>query len=64
MEAQFEHTTHDTIYGVGAIGLHFMVCKMDASGGEPAVVLDWQTNIASDSSYANFETLANLMYNM
>lgn len=63
IEGQFEHTRYNTIYGVGGIGLHWMACKMEASGGPPALVQDWQTNIASDTSYTQFQAIADLVYN-
>jgi len=63
IEGRFELTKFNTIYGVGGIGLHWMVCKMEKSGGpQPTLVLDWQNNIASDASYTQFQTIANLVY--
>jgi hypothetical protein len=35
--------------------LHWMVCKMEKSGGhEPSLVLGWCDNIASTASYDRF----------
>ncbi|OJA17915.1 hypothetical protein AZE42_09235 [Rhizopogon vesiculosus] len=65
IEGQFKPTQYNTIYGVGGIGLYWMVCKMEKSGGpQPTLVLDWQNNIASDASYTQFQTIANLVYNI
>jgi hypothetical protein len=62
---QFDHTQHNTIYGMGAIGLHWMVCKMQRSGDcQPSLVVDWQDDITSDTSYAEFGALADLVYNI
>jgi hypothetical protein len=65
IEGRFDHTMNNTIYGLGGIGLHWMVCKMQKSGDHlPTTVLDWQDNIASDASYTKFETIADLVYNL
>jgi len=65
MEGRLELTQYNTIYGVGGIGLYWMVCKMEKSGGpQPTLVLDWQNNIASDASCTQFQTIANLVYNI
>lgn len=65
IEGQFELTKYDTIYGVGGIGLHWTVYKMEKSEGPKLVqVLDWQDNIASDVSYSKFQTIADLVYGL
>lgn len=65
IEGRFELTKYNTIYGLGGIGLRWMVCKMEKSGGpQPTLVLDWQNNIASETSYAQFQIIANLVYNI
>ncbi|KAF8478503.1 hypothetical protein DFH94DRAFT_750273 [Russula ochroleuca] len=63
MEGRFEFTQYNTIYGLGCIGLHWMVCRMQRSGGhQPSLVLDWQDDIASDASYSKFGAIAELVY--
>jgi len=65
MEGRFDLTNYSTIYGLGGIGLRWMVCKMEKSGGPgPALVLDWQNDVASDTSYTQFQTIADLVYNI
>jgi hypothetical protein len=51
IEGWFDLTQYDTIYGLGGIGLHWMVCKMEksASGSHKVTtVLDWCGDINSD----------------
>ena len=60
----FDHTQRNTIYGLGAIGLHWMVCKMSSKDDQPILVLDWQDEIISDASYSKFEAVADLVYNL
>jgi hypothetical protein len=64
IKGRFDLTQHDTIYGLGAIGLHWVVCKMKSGDDQPTIVVDWQDNIASDASYVRFESVANLIYNI
>lgn len=64
IEGQFEFTEYNTIYGIEGIGLHWMVFRMERSGGQPTLVLDWQDNVASDTSYTHFQTIADLVYNI
>ena len=65
IEGRLDLTSYNTIYGLGGIGLRWMMCKMEKSGDhKPTVVLDWQDNIASDASFAEFENIANLIYNL
>ncbi|KAG2338811.1 hypothetical protein BDR05DRAFT_1062515 [Suillus weaverae] len=65
IEGRFELTQYNTIYGVGGIGLNWMVCKMEKTGGHQATeVLGWQDDIASDASYTAFQTIANLVYHI
>ena len=65
MEAQFDNTKHNTIYGLACIGLHWMVCKMEKDClPMPTTVLDWHDDISSDLSYDAFETVAELVYNI
>lgn len=65
IEGLFDLTKFDTIYGVAGIGLHWMACKMDRLAGHQATqLLDWQDNIASESSYTQFQTIANLVYSL
>ena len=53
----------NTIYGVGVIGLHWIVYKMEKSGRhELDLFQDWKDDIASDTSYTQFQTLANLVH--
>jgi hypothetical protein len=64
MERRFEFTQYNTIYGLGGIRLHWMVCRMQRSGDhQPSLVLDWQDDIASDASYSKFGAIAELVYN-
>ena len=60
----FDHTQRNTIYGLGAIGLHWVVCKMTSKDEQPTLVLDWQDDIISDASYSRFEGVAELVYNI
>jgi hypothetical protein len=60
----FDHTQCNTIYGLGAIGLHWMVCKMTSNDDQPTLVLDWQDDIITDGSYSKFEEVADLVYNL
>ncbi|KAF8488217.1 cytochrome P450 [Russula emetica] len=56
-------TKSNTIYGVGGIGLHWAVYKAEKSGRRDLdVVQDWKddSDIASDTSYTQFQTIANL----
>lgn len=65
IEGRFDLTQHDTIYGLGGIGLHWFVCRMRKSGSSwPTVVLDWQDDITSDGSFAQFGAIANAVYNI
>jgi hypothetical protein len=66
MEQCFDVTQHDTIYGLGGIGLHWMLCKMTTMGGpESEIVVDWLDNIASDDSYDVFrDHVAQRVYNI
>lgn len=65
IEGRFNLTQYNTIYGLGGIGFHWMVCKMEKSGGpRPTPVLGWQNNITSDASYAAFQPIADLVYNI
>jgi len=65
MQAQFEQTQYNTIYGLGGIGLHWTVYKMEKDGlPVPTMVLDWHDDITSDVSYDAFETVAELVYNI
>jgi hypothetical protein len=57
-------TQYDAIYGVAGIGLHWMVYKMDKSGGQLELVLDWQDEITSDKSYEEFQTIAKLVHDI
>ena len=41
-----------------------MVCKMKSGDDQPTTVLDWQDDIASDASYASFETIVGLLSKM
>lgn len=60
----FDHTQYKTIYGLGGIGLHWVVCKMESGDDQPTIVLDWQDDVSSDASYARFEIIADLVYNI
>jgi hypothetical protein len=62
--SMFDITKSNTFYGLGGIGLHWMVCEVKSGNCLPTTVLDWQDNIASDASYTEFETIANLVYNL
>ncbi|KAH9987044.1 hypothetical protein BJV77DRAFT_964953 [Russula vinacea] len=47
----FNLTRYNTIYGLGGIGLQWMVCKIQRSGDhQPIVLVNWKDNIASDAS--------------
>jgi hypothetical protein len=55
VQDKLEATQFDTVFGLGAIGLHWMACKMTKTGGPvPEVVVDWQDDVTSDESYDVF----------
>ena len=65
IKGQFELTQYDTIYGLGAIGLCWMVCKMErtrSSSHMPTNVVDWHDNIGGNQSYDAFKTVAELVH--
>jgi len=65
IQAQFEKTPYNTIYGLGSIGLHWTVCKMEKDGlPVPTTVLDWHDDISSDLSHDAFRAVADLVYNI
>jgi len=65
IESRFDLTEHDTIYGLGGIGLNWMVCKMTKTGPpNPTIVRPWTADITSDASYDSFRQIANLIYNI
>jgi hypothetical protein len=65
IEGRFDLTQYNTIYGVGGIGLHWSVYKMEKSGNhELHVVQDWKDNIASDTSYTEFLHVADLVHKL
>jgi hypothetical protein len=66
MKERIELTKYVTIYGIRAVGLHWMVYKMEKLGDPElalVTVLDWQDDITSDSSYTQFQAVAKLVYN-
>ena len=65
IQTQFDQTPYNTIYGIGAIGLHWMACKMEKDGlPVPTTLLDWHDDISSDLSYDAFKAIADLVYNI
>ena len=65
IQAQLHQTQYNTIYGLGGIGLYWMVCKMERDGlPVPTTVVDWHNDISSDLSYDAFEAVAALIYNI
>jgi len=65
IEGWFDETQYNTIYGLGGIGLHWMVCRMEKDGSPvPTTVLGWHDNISNDLSYDAFETVADLLDNI
>jgi len=65
IEHRFDRTQYNTIYGLGGIGLNWMVCKMTRTGPSiPTVVQTWTADITSDDSYDAFGHIANLVYNI
>ncbi|KAF9444735.1 hypothetical protein P691DRAFT_806932 [Macrolepiota fuliginosa MF-IS2] len=65
MEGLLDRTQYGAIYGLGAIGVHWMACKMEKGGPHtPTTLLDWDSDISSDESYDAFKTLAELVYNI
>lgn len=65
VEGQLDLTQNNTIYGVGGIGLHWMVCKMEKSGLHVlGTVLGWDDDISSNQSYDAFKTVAELVYHI
>jgi hypothetical protein len=63
IEGRFKDTKYDTIYGLGGIGLRWIVYKKK-KGQKLEVVQDWKEDITSDTSYAEFQTIADLVHNM
>ncbi|KAF8488216.1 hypothetical protein F5888DRAFT_1344121 [Russula emetica] len=67
IEPRFKDTIYDTIYGLGGIGLRWVVYKKQ-KGKELEVVQDWNedhyNDITSNTSFAAFQTLADLVYKM
>jgi hypothetical protein len=65
IKGRFDLTQYNTIYGVGGIGLHWAVYKMEKTGNHQLqVVDDWKDNIASDPSYTEFQNIANLVHHI
>jgi len=65
IQAQLHETRYNTIYGLGAIGLHWMVCKMEKDGlPVPTTVVDWRDDISSDQSYDTFGAVAASIYDI
>jgi hypothetical protein len=64
MKGGFNCSQYDTIYGLAGIGQKWMVCKMKLGDDQPTTVLDWQDDIASNASYASFETIVGLLSKM
>ncbi|KAF8465434.1 hypothetical protein DFH94DRAFT_356799 [Russula ochroleuca] len=65
IKGQFDLTQYDTIYGLSGIGLHWIVYKMQRSGNfQSTLLVNWQDNIASDASYAEFAVIADLVYSL
>jgi len=65
IQTQFEKTPYNTIYGLGAIGLHWTVYKMEKDGLPVlTTVMNWRDDISSDLSHDCFEVVADLVYNI
>lgn len=65
IEGRFDLTQYNTIYGLGGIGLKWMVCKMVKNGRhDPEDVEKWTDDITSDASYAKFSRIAQLVYDI
>jgi hypothetical protein len=65
IKAHFNLTRYNTIYGLGGIGLKWMACRVQRSGDhQPTLLVDWKDNIASDTSYAEFAVVADLVYSL
>ena len=60
----FDESRHSPIYGLGAIGLHWMAFKMQSKDDQPTVLVDWQDDITSDASYASFNIIADPIHEM
>lgn len=65
IEGRFDSSIYNTVYGLGGIGLHWMVCRMEKSGPDSLeAVEEWQDDITSDASYGRFSGIADLVYNI
>lgn len=65
IEGRFDLTQYNTIYGLGGIGLNWMVCKMEKSGQHvPQTILGWRADISSDQSYTDFAEVADKIYHI
>lgn len=66
IETRFDGTQYGTICGLGGIGLKWMVYKMGRTEGPVPVKLwdNWQDDITSDASFAQFQNVAELVYQL
>lgn len=69
LEERLQGCSNSEMYGLGCIGLHWMVCKMrkTADGTAvvgPEIVHDWSDDISSDESFAAMESIAALIHNI
>lgn len=60
IEARWNGTQYGTIYGLGGIGLKWMVYKMGRTEGPLPVQFwkEWQDEITSNASFAKFQEVA------
>lgn len=59
IKGQFDFTHYNSIYGLGAIGFHWMVCEIQRSGDhQPTLLVDWQDTITSATSCFEFDVVA------
>jgi len=62
IEGRHDITHYNTIFGLGGIGLDWMVCEMKKSGQDvPTIIQPWTPDITSDTSYDDFRHIAELV---
>ncbi|TDL18978.1 hypothetical protein BD410DRAFT_452019 [Rickenella mellea] len=65
IEGRLDHTSYSKIYGIGAIGFHWMTCEMPKTGPHvPTVINNWHDDITTAAGYALLHTFANTVHNI
>jgi hypothetical protein len=58
IEARFDQTTNDVIYGLGDIGLKWIVWKVLSNSNQiEEVTVGWEEDISTDVSFGNLQTI-------